>query len=47
MNVPFFPYSDLYLEDQDVYKTIFNDVSTKGAFILQKELEDFEKIADF
>ena len=44
MNVPFFPYSDLYLEDQDVYKTIFNDVSTKGAFILQKELEDFEKI---
>ena len=44
MKVPFFPYSDLYLEDKDAYQTIFNDVSTKGAFILQKELEDFEKI---
>lgn len=44
MKVPFFPYSDLYLEDKDEYQTIFNDVSSKGAFILQKELEDFEKL---
>ena len=44
MKVPFFPYSDLYLEDQDAYQTIFNNVSSKGAFILQKELEDFEKL---
>ena len=44
MKVPFFPYSDLYLEDQDAYQTIFNEVSARGAFILQKELEDFEKL---
>lgn len=44
MKVPFFPYSDLYLEDQDAYQAIFNNVSSKGAFILQKELEDFEKL---
>ena len=44
MKVPFFPYSDLYLEDKDEYQIIFNDVSSKGAFIMQKELEDFEKL---
>ncbi len=43
MQVPFFPYSDLYLEDEKAYKDIFDDVSSRGAFILQKELEDFEK----
>ena len=32
MKVPFFPYSDLYFEDQDAYQTIFNDVSSKGIY---------------
>ena len=43
MKVPFFPYSDLFLEDKEAYQGIFNDVSSRGAFILQKELEEFEE----
>tara|TARA_B100001250_G_scaffold414595_1_gene454285 strand:- start:416 stop:1516 length:1101 start_codon:yes stop_codon:yes gene_type:complete len=44
MKVPFFPYSDLYLEDEIAYQDIFKDVSSRGAFILQKELEEFEEL---
>ena len=42
MNIPFFPYQKLYLEDRDNYLKIFDDVCTRGAYILQKDLEDFE-----
>ena len=43
MNIPFFPYSQLYLQDRDSYIKIFDDVCNRGAYILQKDLEDFEK----
>ena len=44
MQVPFFPYSDLFMEDEKAYIEIFRSVSSRGAFILQKELEDFEEL---
>ena len=43
MNIPFFPYQKLYLEDRDSYLKIFDDVCSRGAYILQKDLEDFEQ----
>ncbi len=44
MQVPFFPYSDLFTEDEKAYTEIFRSVSSRGAFILQKELEEFEDL---
>ena len=43
MTIPFFPYSQLYENDRDNYLKIFDDVCSRGAYILQKDLEDFEK----
>ena len=43
MKVNFFEYQKLYLEKKTQYKNIFDDVCTRGAFILQKDLENFEK----
>lgn len=43
MNIPFFPYSKLYTSEKEQYLSIIDDVCTRGAFILQKDLEDFEK----
>ncbi len=46
--VPFFPYSRLFTNHQEKYLEIINDVLSRGAFILQKDLSDFEtKLADF
>ena len=42
MNIPFFPYSQLYENDRENYIKIFDDVCSRGAYILQKDLEDFE-----
>lgn len=42
MNIPFFPYQKLYLDDRENYLEIFDDVCSRGAYILQKDLEDFE-----
>lgn len=44
MKVPFFPYAELFLEDEVAYTEIFKSISSRGAFILQKELEEFESI---
>ncbi len=43
MKIPFFPYKDLYLQNSEEYKKIFNDVCSRGAYILQKDLEEFEE----
>ncbi len=43
MNIPFFPYADLYQQDRENFQKIFDDVCSRGAFILQKDLEDFEE----
>lgn len=43
MKVPFFNYQRLYTDDRDQLISIIDDVGSRGAFIMQKELQDFEK----
>ena len=46
--VPFFDYPQLYTSNQKDFLRIFDEVSSRGAYILQKEVIEFEKaIADF
>jgi len=40
--IPFFDYPRLYLDRRDEYLSIFDEVASRGAFILQKDLSDFE-----
>lgn len=40
--VPFFNYPELYLRDKNHYIKLIDGVLSRGAFILQKEVEDFE-----
>lgn len=42
MNVPFFNYPRVYTDDRDALMGIFDEVGKRGAFILQKDLRDFE-----
>jgi dTDP-4-amino-4,6-dideoxygalactose transaminase len=42
-NIPFFNYSDLFNSKKNKFLTIFEDVSSRGAFITQKDLVDFEQ----
>ena len=42
-SVPFFDYPRLYLDNKTDLINIFDDVCSRGAFILQKEVEEFEK----
>ncbi|NDC82838.1 DegT/DnrJ/EryC1/StrS family aminotransferase [bacterium] len=41
-NVPYFDYPKVYLNEKDTLLKIIDDVSSRGAFILQKELTEFE-----
>ena len=41
--IPFFPYPQVYLREQDELDTIFRDVGRRGAFILQQDLARFEQ----
>jgi len=41
--IPFFNYADLYKKNVNAYREIFNDVCSRGAFIMQKDLKKFEK----
>ena len=41
-NIPFFDYSYIYNSDKDEFNRIFDDVSSRGAFIMQKDLIEFE-----
>lgn len=43
MKIPFFDYPRLFLEKKDEYLNIFSDVASRGAFIMQSDLEKFEK----
>lgn len=42
-NVPFFNYPYLFKSQEEEFVKIFKDVGTRGAFILQKDLAEFEK----
>lgn len=41
--VPFFDYKKLYLNDKERINRILDDVGSRGAYILQSDLMDFEK----
>ena len=41
--VPFFNYPEVYKKSRDNYLKIFDDVCSRGAFILQNELHEFER----
>ena len=41
--IPFFDYPRLYKDNKEDYLKIFDEVCSRGAFILQKDVEDFEK----
>lgn len=40
--IPFFPYPQVYLSEQDDLERIFRDVGRRGAFIMQRDLLQFE-----
>jgi dTDP-4-amino-4,6-dideoxygalactose transaminase len=41
--IPFFNYPLLYDQRKEEYQNVLNDVLTRGAYIMQKDLFDFEK----
>ncbi len=43
MKIPFFNYQALFNEHKEPLTNIFSEVSSKGAFIMQSELDEFEK----
>ena len=43
--IPFFNYSELFKKNQSEYLKIIEEVCSRGAFILQSDLEEFEKNA--
>ena len=43
MKIPFFNYPQLYLEAKKNYLNIFDSVSSNGGFIMQSELDNFER----
>ncbi len=40
--IPFFPYSDLFEKDRENLLGLIDSVCSKGAYIMQQELRDFE-----
>jgi len=42
LKIPFFDYPRLYLDRKQDFLRIFDDVASRGAFIMQKDLSDFE-----
>ena len=42
-SIPFFDYSRLYLDDEDLIQSIIRDVGVRGAFIMQKDLIELEE----
>ena len=43
MNIPFFDYPAVFSKYKDSFLEIFDKVSSKGSFIMQDELLNFEK----
>ncbi len=47
-DIPFFNYSALFKAREDEYMEVLHDVLSRGAYIMQSDLEDFEEnLADF
>jgi len=47
-SVPFFNYPHVFISQEDAFLSIIKDVGRRGAFIMQKDLADFEKnLADY
>ncbi len=47
-DIPFFNYPALYHRNEQEFNNIFKDVCSRGAYILQSDLEEFEKkLAEF
>lgn len=42
-SIPFFKYPAVFQEHAEEYLRIFGEIGNRGAFILQRELEDFER----
>lgn len=42
-SVPFFNYPDVFITNEERFMSIFQDVGRRGAFIMQKDLRDFEQ----
>ena len=42
-SIPFFPYPQVFLSEEDDLVAIFRDVGRRGAFILQREVAEFEE----
>ena len=43
MKIPFFDYPRLFLDKKDDYMNIFSEVASRGAFIMQSDVDIFEK----
>ena len=43
MKISFFDYSRLFLDKKDEYLNIFSEIASRGAFIMQSDLVEFEK----
>jgi dTDP-4-amino-4,6-dideoxygalactose transaminase len=41
-SIPFFNYPDVFFSNEDAFLSIIRDVGRRGAFIMQKELVEFE-----
>ena len=41
-NIPFFNYPALYLREREEYLRVIDDVCSRGAYILQKDVSEFE-----
>ena len=41
--IPFFPYAQVYLSEEEDLVSIFRDVGRRGAFILQRDVQEFEE----
>jgi dTDP-4-amino-4,6-dideoxygalactose transaminase len=42
-HVPFFPYADLFLQDEEELTAVMVDVCRRGAFIMQKDCHEFDR----
>lgn len=42
-SIPFFDYPRLYLDRREEFLNVFDQVSSRGAFILQKDVDQFEQ----
>lgn len=48
LSIPFFDYPRLFADEEDMLLSIVRDVGRRGAFILQRDLAQFEEnLADF